>query len=449
MLTTKLLIIEDDPIFTNALMWQITRMGYDRMYIQSSASIAELNELATLFIPEVILLDLNITDSQGMDTYNSVISIFPNAAVIILSGMSDEELALEIVKCGAQDYLLKSDVNSKMLGKAIEYSKERKNLLGLLKVSEFKYRNVFNQSPLPMFIVSGPELVISQVNKSFLDFYLYAEAEVIQKPLQFLSKLKKPESLQIHSAFKKTDVHLNSEGKELHVDIMGRPIEVGSDEFICLVIDHTAEWEFERKKYKVISDAQEKEKRKIAMDLHDGLSQTLALLNIWFNNLEIPEAQKNLKELFERHLDSAIKETRGIAYNLFPPDLEEGFIPAMNMLTERINRLGSHKISLEIQKGIVESNFDSTDKFNLYRIVQEFINNSNKHSESALVKIKIHKTSDGIHVFIDDNGKGFDMSQHSGGLGVKSIEHRIKLGSLHGGLKSAIGEGTQLDLVID
>ncbi|MFN6374538.1 MAG: response regulator, partial [Chitinophagia bacterium] len=121
MQNTKLLIVEDDPIFLSALVWQLTKMDYDRMNIVSGASIAECREIAVEFSPEVILLDLNITDSHGIDTYHSINSIFQHAAVIILSGMNDEELALQIVKLGAQDYLLKSDVSSKILSKTIEY----------------------------------------------------------------------------------------------------------------------------------------------------------------------------------------------------------------------------------------------------------------------------------------------------------------------------------------
>ena len=112
---TKLLIVEDDPIFLNALVWQLNKMGYDRMNIVSASNLTECQEVAAEFDPDAILLDLNITDSQGIDTYNSVISIYPDAAIVILSGMNDEELALRIVKLGAQDYLLKSDVSSKIL----------------------------------------------------------------------------------------------------------------------------------------------------------------------------------------------------------------------------------------------------------------------------------------------------------------------------------------------
>ena len=141
---TKLLIVEDDSIFLNALVWQLTQMGYDAINIVSAESLEQSRELKSEFIPEVILLDLNIKDCHGIKTYEEITSLYPDSAIVILSGMNDEAIALDIVKKGAQDYLLKSDVSSKILSKTIEYSKERKNLIHQLKESELKYRNVFN-----------------------------------------------------------------------------------------------------------------------------------------------------------------------------------------------------------------------------------------------------------------------------------------------------------------
>ena len=444
---TSLLIVEDDPIFLNALVWQLTKIGYDRMHIMSVASIAEAKEIATEFVPNVILLDLNVTDSYGVDTYHSIIKIYANAAIVILSGMNDEDLALDIVKKGAQDYLLKSDVSSKMLSKTIEYSKERKKLVGLLQVSELKYRNVFNQSPLPMLIVEGSEKKIIQANQAAFQFYGFSEAEILGKNMEVFSIEKRAPIHSGDGAFHVACVHQNKKGVKLHVEVLGNKIDdEESEEYICLIIDKTAEWEFEQKKYRVIAAAQENEKKKIAMELHDGLVQSLALLSIWFNNFEISGDQHNLRDMFEKHLENAIKETRGIAYILSPPDLEEGFLHALSTLTERMNRVGKMKVHLDVNQQVAEADFSTIDKFNLYRIIQEFLNNSIKHADSERLDIVVSKNENILHVMADDHGKGFDMSDHTTGLGVKSLQHRIKLGNLQGGVTSMIGEGTKLDV---
>jgi len=445
---TKLLIVEDDSIFLSALVWQLSKMGYDRMNIVSATSLTECQEVATEFEPDAILLDLNITDSQGIDTYHAVISIYPNAAIVILSGMNDEELALSIVKLGAQDYLLKSDVSSKILSKTIEYSKERKNLLAKLRASEFKYRNVFNQSPLPMFIIEGEDKIIIQANQSAENLYLYPEVDMIGKRLDELSIGEKTWIKNAENQFHIACVHQTKTGDSLHVEIFGKRLMDHQHDFICLVIDKSEEWAFEQKKYKLVSSAQENEKRKIAMELHDGLVQSLAVLSLWFNNLEISDDQQQLKEMFNKHLDNSIKEARGIAYSLSPPDLEEGFLHALETLTERVNRVGKIKVQLNVDEGLVENDFAQVDKFNLYRIVQEFLNNSFKHSGSDSIDIELKRASSSVNLIADDHGKGFDMNDQTVGLGIKSLLHRIKMGGLKGGINSHPGTGTQLELNI-
>lgn len=444
---TSLLIVEDDPIFLNALVWQLTKIGYDSMNIMSVASIAEAKEIASEFMPNVILLDLNVTDSCGVDTYHSIIKTYANSAIVILSGLNDENLALDIVKKGAQDYLLKSDVSSKILSKTIEYSKERKKLLGQLQVSELKYRNVFNQSPLPMFIVEGSERKIIQANQSAYHFYGFGEAEIMGRSLHRFSLGEKLSNPHEEDAFHVACIHQNKRGENLYVQVLEKKIDGEENQtYICLIIDKTAEWEFERKQYRVIATAQENEKKKISMEINDGLVQSLSLLSIWFKNFEISDNQRNLRDMFEKHLENAIKETKGIAYILSPPDLEEGFLHALSTLTERMNRAGKMKVNLEVKKDVTESDFSSIDKFNLYRIVQEFLNNSIKHAGSDRLDIVVSKGEKGIHLVADDHGKGFDMSAQTNGLGVKSLQHKIKLDNLQGGVTSKIGEGTKLDV---
>ena len=442
---TSLLIVEDDLIFLNALVWQLTKIGYDRMNIMSVASIAEAAALVSEFTPNVILLDLNVTDSYGIDTYHSIIKIYANAAIVILSGMNDENLALDIVKKGAQDYLLKSDVSSKILSKTIEYSKERKILVGQLQDSESKYRNVFNQSPLPMFIVEGSERKIIHANQAAYDFYGFGETEILGKNMDRFSLEEKLSIKHEEDAFHVACIHQNKKGEKLHVEVLGKKIDGEENQaYICLIIDKTAEWEFEREKYGIIAAAQENEKKKVARELHNGLVESLALLSSLFNNFEISGNQQNLRDIFEKHLQKVIKDTKAVAYSLSPPDLEEGFLHALSTLTERMNRLGKMKVNLEVEKHLSESDFSTIDKFNLFRIVQEYLNNAFKHAGSERLDIVVSKGENGIHLFADDHGKGFDMSEHTIGLGVKSLQYRIKFGNLHGGLTSKIGEGTKL-----
>lgn len=77
---------------------------------------------------DVVLLDLSLPDSQGIDTITSLLSFDPNLPIVVLTGCDDEELAIEAVRAGAQDYLVKGQVETNTLVRAIRYAIERKQL---------------------------------------------------------------------------------------------------------------------------------------------------------------------------------------------------------------------------------------------------------------------------------------------------------------------------------
>lgn len=92
--------------------------------------------------PDIILLDLSLPDSSGMDTYLAVKAFDHRIPVIILSGMADMALAMSAIQEGAQDYLVKDDFDERLLAKTIRYSIERKNNLEKLRVSNERYDHV-------------------------------------------------------------------------------------------------------------------------------------------------------------------------------------------------------------------------------------------------------------------------------------------------------------------
>jgi signal transduction histidine kinase len=449
---TQILVIEDDLIFSELVQFQLSSVGFSSHNIIAVQSIEETREVAQEFTPDVILLDLNILDSNGIETYDSVIQIFSKSSVVVLSGMDDQSLALQIVSKGAQDYILKSDIKPQLLEKTIKYGVLRRKLKEDLEVSEKKYKDVFYKSPMPMFKLQGKNLEIIMANQAAHDLYEVPFGGFDELSFYEFNSIGNTPFTELESgtSFKKEFIQESLSGKEIIVEVILNKLDSSLEmEFITQVLDRTEEIFFERRKNEVISQAEEGEKKKIARELHDGLGQNMVLLNLLFQSLKPSIEQEGQYNEVSNLLQSCIRELKEIAYSLLPPELENGFLNAINRFSNRINALGKINFVIEIQEGFVETDFGSIDKFNLYRIVQEFINNSMKHAQAQVLIFEIQKTESEILITISDDGVGFDMEKVEKGLGLQNLQHRMKMSNIKGRMESIPGQGSKLIMQIN
>src|SRR5271167_4982511 len=143
--TTQVLLIEDNPGDADLVRLRLVEG-------QSPVSVNCVNRLAdglaslTVETPSVVLLDLNLPDSRGAETFRRVMDHAPHVPVVVLSGQDDEALAMKAVHQGVQDYLVKGDITSKHLERALRYAVERQGLLRSLEISrkqQLEFKNQF------------------------------------------------------------------------------------------------------------------------------------------------------------------------------------------------------------------------------------------------------------------------------------------------------------------
>lgn len=176
----------------------------------------------------------------------------------------------------------------------------------------------------------------------------------------------------------------------------------------------------------------------------------MVLLNLLFQNFDPKDEEKETYKDLGNLLQSCIKEVKEIAYNLLPPELEKGFINAMERFAHRINSIGEIEFQFNKQEDIHEVDLNAIDKFNLYRIIQELFNNSLKHSNAEVFSVDIEKKEDGnIEITIMDNGDGFDADTVEHGLGLTNIHYRISRSGINGDFVSEKGKGTRVNLIIN
>lgn len=123
----KVLLIEDNPADVLLMRHYLARALSDQVEIQHYQRLAEVREFLSKEKKDidVILLDLGLPDSQGLDTFTRIHQQAPQIPVVILSGLDDENLAIQAVRQGAQDYLLKGETSAQLLARAARYAVER------------------------------------------------------------------------------------------------------------------------------------------------------------------------------------------------------------------------------------------------------------------------------------------------------------------------------------
>jgi PAS domain S-box-containing protein len=173
------LLIEDDP--DDILLLRESLTESERRIIKLELANCLSRGLIALDTQgfDVILLDLNLPDSRGLETLDSIINSFPKIPVVVLSGLADDITTIEAVRRGAQDYLVKGEINSPVLLRTLRYAIERKQAEAVLRTSEGRYRTLVDTSPYGITLTDlEGKLVLCNQQTALLHGYDSPEAMV-------------------------------------------------------------------------------------------------------------------------------------------------------------------------------------------------------------------------------------------------------------------------------
>jgi signal transduction histidine kinase len=192
-------------------------------------------------------------------------------------------------------------------------------------------------------------------------------------------------------------------------------------------------------------DAQEEERRSISRELHDEVGQTLGALLVDLGQLSklVPAEDNFLRTHIARIksiAETAVKSIRNLALLLRPPMLDDlGLMPALEWQGREISRRGDMEVDVR-SEGVSEQLPDDV-KVCIYRVVQEALTNSARHSGAKHAQVSVVQGGANIRVQIADDGTGF-AAERVRGMGILGMEERVKRlgGSLN--IRSAPGKGT-------
>lgn len=198
---------------------------------------------------------------------------------------------------------------------------------------------------------------------------------------------------------------------------------------------------------KAIIGAEENERKRIAADLHDGVGQMMsaAKMNLSAFENEIPfkdAAQKNAFDKVIGLVDESCKEIRSVSHQMMPNALLKSGLA--NAVKEFIDKIDNRVLKINLYTEGLNERLDSNVETVLYRVIQECVNNVIKHSGAGNLEISLIKDADGIAATVEDNGRGFDVTdkQKFEGIGLKNISSRVQFLKGTVDFDSSPGKGT-------
>lgn len=193
------------------------------------------------------------------------------------------------------------------------------------------------------------------------------------------------------------------------------------------------------------------ERQRISQELHDGILGKLFGTRMKLGFLDLSKEQSKEKyQKFLIELQEIEKEIREVTHklnnNLNGTDID--FITITNQLLEDKKSISNFNYSLEINPDINWKSFNELVKVNLYRVMQEALQNIIKHANAKDIIVKIDNNDDELMVLIEDNGIGFESIENEKGIGIKNIKSRVN--SIQGGVKihSKLNKGTSIEISI-
>ena len=422
--------------------------------------------------PDVVLSDFTLPEFDALQALHLLRQRQLDIPFILVTGTRSEEVAVECIREGADDYILKASL--KRLPSSIANALQKRTIEqarfhaeAALRRSEEQYRLIAENTRdlISLVDVQGRFLYASPSHRSSLG---YAPEELAGKELL---ELVHPEDRAVVRLaweqalpFKESriaEVRLRRQSGEYRVfESIGNWIfdETGKPQrAVVLSRDITRRKEAEealRGLPRLIRAAQEAERRRVARELHDSVIQILSSVKFRLQAMEEKLIDKHrtawrntLKA--QVHLEKAIQEVRRISRNLRPSELDDlGLAPAVRSLCSEFGERTGVAVDLAITK--LPKTLPNDMELNLYRIIQEALGNIEKHSRASRVSLRLGREASQLRTVIRDNGRGFDpQAPHNkkskpSGMGLVDMRERAAFVGGRWQLRSAPGTGTEI-----
>jgi len=469
----KILVVEDNPsdYFLFCEYLRLSKLPTED--IVHAERLGEALHLLHEHQPDLIFLDLSLPDSDGINSFVRLNEQARHISIIVLSGLSDRQVALNTIALGAQDYLVKGEFDDKLLTKSIQYSIERKKILQKVVENFERYNTLIKATSDTIW---DWDLRTNEIlwNEGICSIFGY-EAAAVQNTIEWHNQNIHPDDRErilqtIDQCMREGKDHWQEEYRYKSANGVYKSVY---DRGYILKTEHNKPYRIlgammditERKKMQeelvrnqietqklitqVTIQTQEQERREIGRELHDNINQILATAKLCVDMaLNEEDHRKELLSKSYENITKAINEIRILSKTLVPPSL--GDIGLKEALLELIENLTvSPEITIKIKANDQHiENVSNNKKLIMYRIVQEQLNNILKHSGATEALIELKTIRNWLHLIIKDNGIGFDTRKKTRGIGLNNIISRVEMQNGKMEIISAPGKGCVLKIEI-
>ena len=464
----KILVLEDN--IDDAEMIQYSLKGKNSAGYQFSLATNEKEFVTELnkFRPDIVLSDNSLPQFNATEALKLARVRDPGIPFILVTGTVSDEFAASIIKQGADDYILKdrlsrlpSAIDASLKQRQIE--KERQCTLNELYESNERYKIVARATS---DTIRDWNLLTDTItwNNNISDIFGYKCSDVKTQSKWWYDKVH---PLDVENVRKNTIAQLRKKNLRFE-DEYRFQCEDGSYKYVYdrsfLVIsqegkpvrmigsmqDITERKLLDHKITKAIITAQDQERYQIGGELHDNVTQILAgtLISLSMINSSGAADISSYVDRCHDYIMLAIDEIRQLSHKLAPAFFKEGTLKeTFERLLHMMNVDSKFKIVLHFDS--LENKRISNDiQLNLYRILQEQMNNITKYSGADEIKISVTVEDKNLKMIIQDNGRGFDTKKARKGIGLVNIQKRTELLFGFFSLQSSVGNGCKLQIKI-
>ncbi len=331
-------------------------------------------------------------------------------------------------------------------------------------ISRNYFTNIFN-SVSDMVFILDERGVIEKINKSASEQLKRSSEFLMGRPIDDLQVCERPPLFENLSKLLKNEkgnismktIFQDANGKAMSVLLTSAYLLDESKRkrgILLTAKDITLQLKTESLIIRTIIDTQEKERSRLAKDLHDSLGQQLSAIKFFIGTLAgslMNEEDQAILLKSNTILTEVMTDMRNICFHLMPTTLEEfGLFQAVKEICSKTRY--PKKINFLIKESGLFPELSKELEIDIYRVIQEFISNALRHGEASKISIKFNYFKKNFKIVLSDNGKGFDHSQvQIKGMGLRNVQSRVKS---HNGeiiITSEIGKGTRylLDIPVN